>query len=155
MPMDKVRNLQRSSGLHLAQTFGSDQLGICDMARRIAFAAVAAVVLALVLSPAVIHAAFTGGPSVRVSPNSKVEIRWIPDFVGDGILELFDNPNGSETAIDTKRTIAPANDHTLAFNVGGVVAPDSTYYFKITHRDPQGNVPVEQSVDTNPFAFAR
>ena len=100
------------------------------------------VLLAAAATPAM--AGFTRGPSVRVSPPSEsrpysqVEIRWVADFVGDGTVELFDNPDGTGTPIDTKKAISPANDHTLAFNVGGVVAPDTTYYFKVTHRDPNG-----------------
>lgn len=31
---------------------------------------------------------FTGGPSVRVSPNAKVEIRWIADFGEDGRVDV-------------------------------------------------------------------
>lgn len=37
---------------------------------------------------------FTGGPSVRVSPNVKFEIRYIADFGGDGTAEIFDNAAG-------------------------------------------------------------
>ncbi len=83
---------------------------------------------------------FTGGPSVRVDPNVKVEIRWIADFVGDGKVELFDNPDGTGTPIDTNVGDAPANDHTLKFNVGGLVVADTKYHVKVTHRDPTGNL---------------
>src|SRR5688572_15615165 len=62
---------------------------------------------------------FTGGPSVRLLPPnesipfSRVEIRWIADFAGDGKVEVFDNPNGTGTPIDTKVSVAPALDHTI------------------------------------------
>jgi len=98
----------------------------------------AAVVLGLA-APA--RAVFTGGPSVRVTPNDKVEIRWIADFIGDGTVNLFDNPNGSGTPVITNVSVAPANDHTITFNVGGVLTADTTSYFKVTHHDPNNNRP--------------
>lgn len=84
---------------------------------------------------------FTGGPSVRVSPNAKIEIRWIADFVGTARVELFDNPDGIGTPIDTNTSSTTANDHTIAFNVGALVAADTKYYVRVTHRDPNGALP--------------
>jgi hypothetical protein len=46
-------------------------------------------------SPAM--AGFTGGPSVRVTLNSKVEIRWIANFVGDGIALKNEMENTDES----------------------------------------------------------
>jgi hypothetical protein len=50
-----------------------------------------------------------GGPSVRVSPNSTIEIRWIADFIGDGRVDVFDNANGG-TPVDTKTTPVKETD---------------------------------------------
>ena len=83
----------------------------------------------------------SGGPSVRVLANEQVEVRWIADFVGDGRVELFDNPDGTGTPIDAKGTVASRNDLTVTFYVGALVRPDTTYYFRVTHRDPTGNLP--------------
>ena len=99
-------------------------------------------VLAAVLSSAALwprpaQAVFTGGPTVRVIPNTKVEIRWIGDFVGNGKVEVFDNLNG-ETQIDVKGTTGASTEHRVEFTVGGVIKADTTYFFKITHTDPTG-----------------
>ena len=104
----------------------------------VAIAGALAVVLGLA-APA--HAVFTGGPSVRVTPNDQVEIRWIVGFAGDGTVDLFDNPDGTGTAIIGQVSVAPATDHTITFNVGGAVVPDTHYYFKVLHRDPNKNLP--------------
>src|SRR5688572_30743713 len=103
------------------------------------------VLIAAAASPAM--AGFTAGPSVRlIPPNesipfSRVEIRWIADFVGDGKVDVFDNANGTGTPIDTKVSGAPANDHTITFNVAGLVLADTTYFVKITHHDPNNSRP--------------
>ena len=55
------------------------------------------VLIAAAASPA--KAGFTGGPTVRVSPNNKIEIRWIADFVGNGRVDVFDNANGGTPII--------------------------------------------------------
>lgn len=112
--------------------------------------ALAAAAVGLLL-PAVAWAGFnppgdpfgSGGPAVRVVDDDidRVEIRWIASFGGDGKVEVFDNPDGTGTPIDTKVSVAPANDHTISFNVGGVIKADTTYYFKVTHSDPNGNLP--------------
>ncbi len=83
--------------------------------------------------------AFTGGPSVRVSPNAKLEIRWVADFIGNGKVELFDNPDGTGTPVASDVTPAAGNDHTIAFNVGGSVAANTKYHFKVMHKDPTGS----------------
>jgi len=86
------------------------------------------------------RAGFTGGPSVRVSPNTSFDIRWIADFIGVGKVEIFDNANGG-TPIDTKTTSGSGNDHTITFGVGGVLKADTNYFFKVTHKDPTGDRP--------------
>jgi hypothetical protein len=82
-------------------------------------------------------AVFTGGPSVRVSPNSNIEIRWIADFVGDGRVEVFTNANGG-TPIIVGTTPGPSTEHRVEFTVGGVIQANTTYFFKVTHTDPTG-----------------
>lgn len=84
---------------------------------------------------------FTGGPSVRVSPNAKIEIRWIADFVGTALVELFNNPDATGTPVDSNTSSTLGNDHTIAFNVGGLVAANTKYYVRVTHRDPNGALP--------------
>lgn len=93
---------------------------------------------------------FTGGPSVRVSPNTTVEIRWIANFTGDGQVDVYDNPDGTGTPIDTKVSVAPSTEHRIVFNVGGVIQADTTYFFKVTHRDPNNNI---QQLTNEPAPF--
>jgi hypothetical protein len=71
-----------------------------------------------------------------VTPNSKVEIRWIADFVGTGRVDVFDNANGG-TPIDSGATPA-STEHRVEFTVGGVIKADTNYFFKVTHIDPTG-----------------
>ena len=84
-------------------------------------------------------AAFTGGPSVRVTPNTKIEIRWTANFVGDGKVEIFDNPNGG-VPIDVK-TSAQCPCGWIEFSVGGVLQADTTYFFRVIHKDPTNVLP--------------
>lgn len=92
---------------------------------------------------------FTGGPSVRVSPNARVEIRWTANFVGDGKVEIFDHPNGG-VPIDGKTSPVQGAGHTIEFSVGGVLHPDTTHYPRArpgrclrcagaAHRTPRGH----------------
>jgi hypothetical protein len=86
-------------------------------------------------------AGFTGGPSVRVSPNTSFDIRWIASFVGTGKVEIFADPKGpgaGQPPIDTALTSGSANDHTVSFAIGGLLKADTTYYFRITHTDVSG-----------------
>ena len=83
------------------------------------------------------RAAFTGGPSVRVTPNNKVEIRWTANFVGDGKVEIFDNPNGG-VPIDIKASSGAAAGHTIEFGIGGLLQANTTYFFRVIHKDPTG-----------------
>jgi FIMAH domain-containing protein len=114
----------------------------------VVFISVLAAVMASTATTAM--AGFTGGPSVRVSPNVQVDIRWIADFAGDGKVEVFANAAGTGTPIDTKVSVAPETDHTITFNVGGVVQADTTYYFRITHRDPN-NIRPDLTNDPAPY----
>jgi hypothetical protein len=93
---------------------------------------------------------FTGGPSVRVTPNNKVEIRWIADFGGDARVEVFDNADGIGPQIDVKVSVARANDHTISFNVGGVIHGNTTYFFRVTHQDPN-NIRPDLTNDPAPY----
>jgi hypothetical protein len=53
---------------------------------------------------------------------------------------LFTNPDGTGL-IDVRATSGSANDHSVEFFVGGILTPDTTYYFKVTHTDPNGARP--------------
>ena len=85
------------------------------------------------LAPFVVN----GGPSVRMISSNKLEIRWIADFVGDGRVDVFENPNGGPT-IYGGTTSSSNTAHTFDVFIGGVIRPDTTYYFKVTHTDPTG-----------------
>jgi hypothetical protein len=78
-----------------------------------------------------------GGPSVRVSPNSKIEIRWIADFIGTGKIEVFDNANSTGSPVDVVATPA-STEHKATLIVGPLIKADTNYFFRITHTDPNG-----------------
>lgn len=92
-----------------------------------------------------------GGPSVRVIANERVEIRWSADFVGDGKVEIFENANGG-TPIIVKTTPSSGTEHRVEFPVSstGVIKPDSTYFFKVTHKDTAG---VESDLTNDPAPY--
>lgn len=110
---------------------------------------IAAAVAVVVTVAAPARAVFTGGPSVRVTPNDEFEIRWTANFVGDGRVDLFTNPDGTGL-IDVKTGLANAAGHTVDFFVGGILTPDTTYYFKVLHRDPT-NVRPDLTNEPPPF----
>ena len=99
---------------------------------------------------------FTAGPSVRLLPPtasipySRAEFRWSANFAGDGKVEVFDNPSGTGTPVNTMVSATPSTEHTIEFNVGGAVQADTTYYFKVTHHDHTNNRPDETN-DPAPF----
>jgi hypothetical protein len=75
-----------------------------------------------------------------VSPNTKVEIRWTANFVGDGAVEIFDNPNGG-VPIAGKASPVQGTGHTIEFTFGGVLHFDTTYFFRVIHKDPTNFLP--------------
>ena len=105
----------------------------------------AVTVASAALWPQPVEANFTGGPSVRVSPNVKFEIRYIANFSGEGKIKIFDNPDGLGTPIATKVTPNAGNDLTLTFEVNAVVKADTRYHFRVTHHDPTGLNPDDVS----------
>jgi hypothetical protein len=115
--------------------------------RRVSGVFIFGLVLLLVAPEA--WAGFTGGPSVRVSPNTKIEIRWTANFVGDGAVEIFDNPNGGVPIAD-KASPVSGTGHTIEFTVGGVLQADKTYFFRVIHKDPTHSLP-DTSNDPAPY----
>jgi hypothetical protein len=117
----------------------------------VVFISVLAAVMASTATTAMAN--FTGGPSVRVSPNVTFEIRYVADFVGEGKVEIFDNPNGTGAPIAAAVTGAPQNDQTLSFDVNNTVLADTRYHFRVTHHDPTNGVPDEVSQPPLPPVF--
>jgi hypothetical protein len=68
-----------------------------------------------------VQAIFTGGPSIRVSPNSNVEIRWIADFVGSGKVD-------DELSLQDQVNVT---DHSIELTG---LAPGTTYQFRVSNR---------------------
>lgn len=117
-------------------------------ARARAIAVGAAVVLVLLLLPAAASAAqFLGGPSVRVTPGVQAEFKWTTDVAYFGKVEVFTNPDGTGLVL-TKRsedaggTAIAAMQQTITYplTTGYALAPDTTYYVKITVTDPTGQI---------------
>jgi hypothetical protein len=117
--------------------------------RNLAFGSV----LLLLLPTVAVAQSFTRGPAVRVNPNIRVEIRWIHDWPGDGRVDVFDNPNGSGPIIIDGGSETRGSDNLIAFNVGGTLRPDTTYYFKVTHHDPNNIRPDITSTPPLPSFF--
>jgi hypothetical protein len=107
------------------------------MKHAFAMTIAAALAVAFLLSAPTRASIFMGAPSVRMISDDKFEIRWIADFIGDGRVDLFTNPDAAGlTVVGT--TPSANTDHTVDFTVGGILTPDTTYYFKVTHTDPTG-----------------
>jgi hypothetical protein len=102
----------------------------------------------VLLFPAVSPAPqFTGGPSVRVSPNNQVEFKWITDVSWFGEFLVFDNPDGTGTPVtglrdeDAVGNPIPSTQHTLTLPLSLGLAPDTGYFFKVTATDPNNSLP--------------
>ena len=104
--------------------------------------ALAAAALLLLLPAEAWALPFTGGPSVRVTPNVQVEFRWITDYAWYGKVEVFDNPDGTGTPVTGKQALdlgglpLAATQQVVTIPVAGPFAPDTVYFFKVTATDP-------------------
>ncbi len=91
---------------------------------------------------------FTSGPSVRVTPNTQLEFKWVTQYLAwYGKVDVFDNPDGTGTPlVSTAATDAIGNpiaatQQDVVANVGPPLAPDTTSYFRVTAIDPSNNLP--------------
>jgi len=90
---------------------------------------------------------FTGGPSVRVSPDVSVEFMWITDVAWLGKVEVFDNPYGMGTPIVTRQRMdasgeaVAATQQNIIVPVGRALAAHTGYFFRVTASDPTGILP--------------
>jgi hypothetical protein len=97
--------------------------------------------------PVVIDPQFTGGPSVRVTPNVSVEFKWITDVSWLGKVEVFDNPDGTGTPIleqdsrDILNSPITSTQHTVDVTVTPPLAADTGYFFRVTATDPNNSLP--------------
>ena len=71
----------------------------------------------LLLLPSVAWAPqYTGGPSVRVTPNSQVEFKWITDVAWLGVVEVFNNPDGTGSPFLTRQSVDALGNPIAASN---------------------------------------
>src|SRR5215468_7097945 len=70
--------------------------------------------LLIVVALATAAPRFTGGPSVRVSPDVSVEFRWITDVAWLGKVEVFDNPYGAGTPIVIRKSVDASGEAVAA-----------------------------------------
>src|SRR5215475_887863 len=92
---------------------------------------------------------FSGGPSVRVTADMGVEFKWQTNVSWLGTVEVFDNADGTGTrlvAVAATDAIgnpiaATTQDVTTPVGSGTPLAPDTTYYFRVTATDPSNNLP--------------
>jgi len=108
-----------------------------------------AVGVALLL-PAVAWApVYSGGPSVRVTPNTQVEFTWQTDVSWYGKVEVFDNLDGTGRPVFAAAAVdgvgnplaATQQDITAPVGPGAALTADTTYYFRVTATDPTGSFP--------------
>jgi hypothetical protein len=87
---------------------------------------------------------FTGGPSVRVSPNVSVEFKWTTDVALAGRVEVFNSPDGAGAPIATQSTIdefgRPIVSAQQAVTFTAMPA-DAHLFFRVTATDPSGTNP--------------
>jgi hypothetical protein len=90
---------------------------------------------------------FTGGPSVRVTPDVSVEFLWITDVAWLGKVEVFDNPYGTGIPIVIKQSVdalgeaVAATHQDIIVPVGPALAAHTGYFFRVTATDPTGTFP--------------
>jgi hypothetical protein len=110
-------------------------------------AALAAAAVALLLPAAAWAPIFSGGPSVSVTPDVQVEFAWNTDVAWFGKVEVFTNPDGTGTPVLAERSLDPngapiaAAQQVITVPVSSPLAPDTTYYFRLTATDPSNNLP--------------
>jgi hypothetical protein len=114
---------------------------------RLPLAALAVAAVALLLPGVAWAPIFTGGPSVRVTANERVEFKWTTDVAFFGAVAVFDNPDGIGTPLAEKRDENTGGDqiastqHTITINVGAPLAANTGYFFRVTAFDPTGSEP--------------
>jgi hypothetical protein len=115
--------------------------------------AVLAIAVVVLLLPAAAPATtcggpcFTGGPSVRVTPDTQVEFKWDTNVSWLGLVEIFDNPDGTGAPIEAvpaidgfgNPTITPQQD--VIVSVVTPLLTNTTYYFEVIATDPSNNLP--------------
>jgi len=101
---------------------------------------------------------FTAGPSARVSPNDRVEMKWSADVAWFGEVKVFDNADGAGTPVlvqrseDASGSPLASTDHLVKINVGGLVNADTGYFFRVTMTDSTGNSePLVSAAPLPPF----
>jgi hypothetical protein len=88
---------------------------------------------------------FTGGPSIRVSANSSVEIKWVTDVAWFGKIEVFTDANGAGAPVLTKQCLdgalnpVAATTQSCTVPVGPVLQADTQYFVRVTASDPTQN----------------
>jgi len=92
---------------------------------------------------------FTAGPSVRVSPNDRVEFKWSADVSWTAFVEVFNTADATGALVAKVSSVDAAGapvigpDHLVNVNVTEL-APNTNFFFRITMNDPTG-------VDPNPL----
>jgi len=90
---------------------------------------------------------FTGGPSVRVTPDAQLEFKWTTDVSWFGKVEVFTNPDGTgisvaaRQALDMNGVALASSQQDVTLPVAAPLAADTTYYFRVTATDPSNNLP--------------
>jgi hypothetical protein len=93
-----------------------------------------------------VHCMCIKSPSVRVVPNESVEFEWKADLQWLGRVEILASPDVDAVPVawlysqDLSGNPIMSIHHLITREVGGNLAPDATYWFRIRMRDPNGNL---------------
>ncbi|HTL33094.1 MAG TPA: Ig-like domain-containing protein [Kofleriaceae bacterium] len=85
---------------------------------------------------------FTGGPSIRVTSNTSIEVEWITDVAWFGKIEVFTDAAGATPPIVTKECLDGALNRVASTNqdcvvpIGPVLQANTQYYVRVTVSDP-------------------
>jgi hypothetical protein len=99
---------------------------------------------------------FTGGPSIRVSANTSIEVKWITDVAWFGKIEVFTDANGAGAPVLTKECLDGGLNRIAATNqsctvpVGPVLQANTQYYVRVTVSDPTQLNPDFSNVSLTP-----
>jgi len=83
---------------------------LMSRASRNLLARLASVALLFLLPSKAWAPQYTGGPSVRVTPNVSVEFKWITDVSWLGLVGVFNNPDGLGTPLVNRPSIDVAGN---------------------------------------------
>lgn len=101
---------------------------------------------------------FTGGPSVRVTANASIELRWNTDVAWFGRVDVFDKsdattPIFTQWAVDPLANRVAASQQVVTIPVAGPITQNTSFYFQVTAQDPGDATSTIQSPPSIPHTL--